>query len=147
MTEETRQELEESTRQFEKPSGIIETMKSRINDAWEGIKHYAAHPQDLIFNDYTTGAAADVRRRLVEEAAYGKTVDDTVTRQSYGEFKRNAVEGEETGPRWKTDKEFEAWFDAKMAQHNPDYSPDKFYGRDQDQQQNQDQGKSRGMER
>ena len=100
-----------------------------------------------VYNDYTAGAVADVRRRTVEEGWYGKTLDDTVNRQSFGEFKKNAVAGEETGPRWKTDKEFEAWFDAKMAQHRPDYSPNKFYGRDQDQQQNQDQGRSRGMER
>jgi hypothetical protein len=81
MDEATRKDLEQSTRQFENPRGVIETMKSRLNDAWEGIKHYATHPQDLIFNDYTAGAVADVRRRVVEESWYGKTLDDTVTRE------------------------------------------------------------------
>jgi hypothetical protein len=127
MRTETAKQLEQAARIHQEKmeqKGMAGRAKDWLNSTWL-VK--------AVYNDYNAGIVSDARRRVVEEGFYGKTLDDTVNRQSYGDFNHQRVPGEE----WMSDAQYEKWLAEKTK--------DQDNAKDKQHDQRQDRGNDKGM--
>jgi hypothetical protein len=102
MKPDTRQQLEEAAR--------IHQEKMQQRSLGERAMDALKKAPDLLYNNYTSGVVSDIRRRLVEEGWFGKTVDDVVNRQNFGDNKRQGNDLPQPEKQKETDAGVDKFF-------------------------------------